>query len=570
MQTRDDSGIAVGLSTATGQRPRNEDFACCHVGTREEQARHGVVAAIADGMGGARGGRVAAEVAVRSFIDAYTSSSEILAIPRVCGQVVDAINRWLHWTGRTDPELQGMACTFTALILRGRHTHLVHVGDTRIYRLRNDQLTLLTTDHTLGRPGTSHVLTRALGANESVRIDHSTEPAREHDRYVLMSDGVHTALSSSQILHILSARAAPQETAQRLVNASLEARTPDNATALVVDVLQLPATSQSDLESALAGRPLLPVPLVGAVVDDFQLDAMLADGSYSRVFRATDRVEQRSVIIKFPKPVVAVDRLARAAFLREMWIAGRVRSPFVGEVFDLSPERSSGLYVVMPYYAGETLEQRLRRAPQMPLAAGVSIAIKLAKAVAALHRAGIIHRDIKPDNVILEQGGGLKLVDFGVARIPGVEDGAPEEAPGTPSYVPPEVFGGAPAGERADMFALGVTLYRMFANGAYPYGEIEPFSRPRFVKPKPLSVYRPDLPAWLERAIGRAVAIHPQERFADAIEIAFELERGSLWAAPARTGRVPLYERNPVMFWQVISAALLLALLTALAFLAAD
>ena len=117
----------------------------------------------------------------------------------------------------------------------------------------------------------------------------------------------------------------------------------------------------------------------------------------------------------------------------------------------------------------ETLEQRLKHPPQLSLTEGIGIATKLARAVATLHRAGIIHRDIKPDNVILLKTGGLRLVDLGVARVPLLEDFPAQDIPGTASYMAPELFGGRPGDEFSDLYALGVTVYRMFT-AAYPYG----------------------------------------------------------------------------------------------------
>ena len=126
------------------------------------------------------------------------------------------------------------------------------------------------------------------------------------------------------------------------------------------------------------------------------------------------------------------------------------------------------------------------RRPPVPLAAGLEIALKLTKAVAALHRAGIIHRDIKPENIMLETDGGLKLIDLGVARLRQFDEGESLEVPGTRSYMAPELFTGTPADESSDIFALGVTIYRMFTGGAYPYGEVEAFAQPRLGKATPL------------------------------------------------------------------------------------
>ena len=563
------SGLHVGIGYAThrGSREDNQDYGACYVGSGGNGLAIDMVAALADGMGGAQGGRVAAEMAVRGFIEACLGQPATLGIARIGSRAANSVNRWIHSVGATDPALNGMACTLSALVLCGRATHLVHVGDSRVYRMRDGDLDLLTTDHTLGAPGTTHALTRAVGAQDSLRIDHVKESVHLHDRYVICSDGVHDALSSREIHAVLARRAAPQETARELVDRAAATPDSDNATALVLDILALPSAQFADLKLAVADQPLRIPPSSGAVIDDYALGEMLADGQYMRVFRAQDLRDQREVVLKFPKSRPGLDAHLRAALLREVWIAGHVRSPFVTESLDPPPERRSCLYGVLPYYQGETLERRLVRRPQVTLAGGLEVALKLAKAVAALHRAGIIHRDIKPDNVMLEPDGGLKLIDLGVARLRQFEEEGAVEAPGTRSYMAPELFVGAAADESSDLFALGVTVYRMFTGGTYPYGEVEAFSSPRFGKAVSLARERPDLPAWLERAIARAIAIDRKDRYTDAVEFAFELEHGSLRAVPHALQGPSLYDRNPTVFWQVISALLLIFLLIALAHL---
>ena len=345
------------------------------------------------------------------------------------------------------------------------------------------------------------------------------------------------ASSDPVIAAILAQRNASDETARELVAAGLAARTGDNATALVIDVIGLPPADHADLAFATAHLPVLPVPKAGATVDGFHLRALLADGRYTRVFEADDTIEKRRVVLKFPKAITGAEGVLRDAFLREAWIAARIRSPWIGETIELPPERQSGLYTAMPFYEGETMERRLSRPPRLSLTAGLDYAIKLAGGVAALHRAGIIHRDIKPDNVILEairdhQVPGLRLVDLGVARLPHMEDIPAPYAPGTPSFMAPELFTGAAGDERSDQYALGVTIYRMFT-GEYPFGEIEAFSHPRFKRATPLTKYRPDLPAWLDEALARATAVDPQQRFGDVFEFIFALEHGAIRAAPA-------------------------------------
>lgn len=557
--------VQAGFHSAIGSRPRNEDFAAVRAGPAPQRAHSGVVAAVADGVGGAKGGRIAAELTVRSFLDGFFGSSPLLGVRRNASVALNAANSWVHSLGRTDPALESMACTFTALILRGRQAHVVHVGDTRLYRLRDDALVQLTSDHTPGRPGTSSMLLRAVGIEETLRIDYAAEQARVHDRYLLCTDGVHGRLSDGAVRDALGRRNAPEDTARFLVEAALDERSGDNATALVIDVLDLPAANQEDLELEIGAQPIVPPLATGNVLDGFRLDEILSDGQYSRVFRAYDTVTERRVILKQPKPVTGADALLRQAFLREAWIAARVRSPFVAEVIEVPAERRSCLYTIMPLYEGETLEQRLNRRPLLLLGEGLRIAAMLGKAVASLHRAGIVHRDIKPENVILERADGLKLLDLGVARLPNMEDFPEGTTPGTPSYMAPELFGGQPGDERSDQFALGVTFFRMFT-GRYPYGEIEPFTRPRFGQPASLSELRPDLPAWLDQALARAMAVNPQSRYEDVIEFLFAIEHGAIGAVAAAPRRRPLYERNPLHFWRAVSAVLAIGLMLSLAF----
>ena len=556
---------SVGFSSETGPRPRNEDFAGVVFGAELPVPRRDVVAAISDGIGGAKGGRVAAEIAVRGFLDGFCDLPETMEVHRAAARIVDSLNSWLFAQARHDPELTRMGCTFTALVLRGRVVHVLHAGDSRAYRLRGDRLVRLTADHVRDDgSGRSHLLTRALGVETEVRLDYASQPVALHDRFLLCSDGVHGALSEDGIADILRERSAPGDTARALVAAALQAGSGDNCTALVLDVVRLPSADSADIGAPILQLPLIPVPVTGETVDGFVLKALVSEGRYSRLFGAVDEIDGGEVVLKFPKPQVAEVATYRAAFIREAWVGARVNSPWVGRVIELPPGRQTCLYTVMPLYQGELLETRLARPPALGLEEGRAIAVKLAQGAAALHRAGIIHRDIKPDNVILEAGGALKLIDLGVVRIPGLEDFPPSDIPGTAAYMAPEMFAGEAGNVATDIYALGVTLFRAFT-GEFPYGNADATSPPRRDRPKELTTLRPDLPAWLQAALSRAIARDPVERFRDMSEFAGEMEAGPVrLATPVRRPQT-LLERAPVRFWQGVAVILGLALLAALA-----
>ncbi len=563
--------IVTGFASETGRRDDNQDFAALCLD--ESHGHHGAVAALADGVGGSKGGRVAAELAVRTFIDDYLGQSDLLSPRKTAARALESINHWLYREGLRNETLRGMSCAFTGMIVKGRRLHVFHVGDTRLWRLRDGQLTQLTRDHKPEGADHSSYITRAIGREEAVRIDYMVFDVLPHDRLLLTSDGVHQPLGPVQIAAILEQRTSTEETARSLVAAALANHGDDNATALLVDIIDLAPATIEDLGAAIAGLPLIEPPNVGDIVDGFRMERVLADGIYSRVFRARDIRENRSaaqiVLLKFPKPdTIGAESEARSAFMREAWVASRVQHIWIGAVLTLAPGRQTCLYIAQPFYVGETLERRLKRLPRIGLQEGLSIATRLAKAIGSLHQAGIIHRDIKPENIILLSDGGLKLVDLGIARIPGLEKDT-AFVPGTPSYKAPEQFEtktrpASPGDERSDIFALGVTLYRMFT-GAYPYGEIEPNMTPRFNRPERLTSRRRDLPAWLESLVMQAIAPNPADRFSGGFEMAFKLETGAYGAEPNFWRRHSWLGRNQVGIWRTVSVLLLAGLVGILA-----
>jgi serine/threonine protein phosphatase PrpC len=550
--------IAAGFATAKGPRADNQDFGAVHIGSPSEQALHGMVALVADGVSGSKAGRIASELAGRTFIDAYVDQNPLKGVAAAGVAALTGYNRWLHAKGRSDPEMAGAATTFTALVMRGREATVLHVGDSRAWHFRDGVLTPLTEDHVLAQPGPSHVLYRAVGIEPDLRLDTRAVTLKAHDRLLLTTDGVHGVVSEPELTRLLARRASPEADAQAIIAAAGEAETRDNATAIVIDVIRPGAVDQDAIGAEAAGLPILPVPDAGDRIDGFVLERVLSDGKYTRVFAARDEEGGDRLVLKFPKPALLSESGARGAFLRESFIGRRIDSPFVGKTLSLEPGRQSGLYIAQPLYIGRTLHAKIAD-ELLDIPSGLDIAIRLSKAVAALHRLGVAHRDIKPDNVILEADGGLKLIDLGVARLPRVEEFAEAEAPGTPGYKAPEMFAGVPGDALTDQYALGVTLYRVFT-GDYPSGQETEFSRIRFDRPTRPTQHRPDMPAWLEAAILRALSVDPADRFDSVEELIHVLEAGSAAAVPPRRD-LSLMEREPVRFWQAVSAGLFVLLL---------
>jgi len=268
-----------GLATARGRRADNQDFAALHVPVEPDLALRGAVFAVADGVGGHKGGRVAAEIAVRGFLEGYYGLPDTLGVEHLAARALSAVNGWIHAQGRHDPALAGMASTFTAAVLRCRQLHVVHMGDSRLYRLRDGRMELLTEDHTLKHPDMQHVLYRAVGIEAQSRADHAMHTLLPGDRLLLCSDGIHGVLREAELRVRLADGAEAQVSADRLLEAAIEKGSQDNLTALIIDVLDVPAADRDLLEEGIDTLPLLPLPRAGETVDGFRLLEQLSEAS---------------------------------------------------------------------------------------------------------------------------------------------------------------------------------------------------------------------------------------------------------------------------------------------------
>jgi protein phosphatase len=221
----------------------------------------------------------------------------------------------------------------------------------------------------------------------------------------------------------------------------------------------------------------------------------------------------------------------------------------------VSVEKRSKLYYIMSWHEGATLQQRLDSGHHFTVAGTAKIGLDMLRGIGALHRLNIVHRDIKPANVHQASDQRLRILDLGVALSSGVsaiiDASESVQNPGTPSFMAPELFDGKLASPKSDIYAAGVTLYHLLTR-KYPYGEIEPFQRPKFGQPVPPTRYRPDIPYWLENIILKAVAHDATLRFETAEEMLLALEHGELKPilAPART---PLIARARLVKWQWIA-----------------
>lgn len=517
--------VIIGQASEAGPRDRNEDY--CGVVTPQhgQLATKGILLAVADGVSGNAGGREAAEMTVRGVLSDYYATPETWEIPAALDKVITAVNRWVLSQAASQREMAGMATTLSLLSLRGNRFTLAHVGDTRIYRLRNGELQQLTTDHVWDRPDMRHVLKRAVGLDKQLLVDYAEGELQAGDKFALLSDGVWEPLSAKQIQEILQLYTGPQMAADDLVKQALAKGGQDNASALVVRIEQPGAEVLADVLAEARHLSLPPRLKAGEQLDDFEVLELLHESRASLLYKVRNLNNSQLCVLKTLQPLLADDAESCNGLINEEWLGKRVLAHYFPQVLPLSAERRSCLYYVMSWHAGATLQQKLDNGQHFSTVDVAGIAIRLAKGLGALHRLNILHRDIKPANLHQDDDGKLRILDLGVAHSSGASGTHSAGNPGTPSYMAPELFAGEAATSQCDLYAAGVTLYHLLTR-RYPYGEIEPFQHPHFADPVPPTRYRPDIPQWLENILLKAVAKSPQSRFETAEELLLALEIG--------------------------------------------
>jgi serine/threonine-protein kinase len=278
--------------------------------------------------------------------------------------------------------------------------------------------------------------------------------------------------------------------------------------------------------------------LSGRVLDDrYELIEPIGEGTFGRVYRGLDRRLARPVAVKVIKPWWAEDPVWVERFEREAQTLARVSDPGIVQIFDVG-QAGECLYYVAELVDGESLADRLRRGP-LPPAEAADVAEQLCRALARAHARQVVHRDVKPANILLGRDGRVKVGDFGVARLAeGTSQPGGTTAIGTPRYMSPEQARGERTTPASDVYAVGVVLYEMLA-GRPPFpgdSAVEVAVRHLSDPPPPLP---PSVPGELAEIVERALAKEPGARFADGAAMAIALEatpRDALEAAPAGGG----------------------------------
>lgn len=565
--------VRIGQHADAGRQTLQQDFHGAALPEGALRASKGIVVALADGIGSSAVSQVASAAAVRGFLDDYYCTSEAWPVRRAAQRVLEATNAWLHAQNQASQARfdrdRGYVCTFSALVFKGREAHLLHVGDARVYRLHAQALEQLSEDHRVHAAAGERYLARALGAGPTVEIDYHHWPLETGELYLLATDGAYEHLDAAAVHAALAAH--PQDldaAAAALVATALARGSDDNLTVQLARVDALPDDDAPPLQDQRAGLALPPPLQPRMDFEGYTILRALQTSARSHIHLALDQASGRTVVIKTPAAELREDPAALDRFLLEEWVARRLDSAHVLKpVASERPRRH--LFVAMEYIDGQTLAQWMADHPAPDLEAVRGIVEQIAQGLQAFHRKAMLHQDLRPENILIDRSGTVKLIDFGAVHVAGLAEGTREDRPaallGSLQYSAPEYFTGAGGSPQSDLFALAVLTYQMLT-GRLPYGlQVTQVRGPRDLHRlhyAPLLALRPGLPPWIDAVLRRALHPQPGQRQQALSEFVHDLRAPS--AEYLRARRPPLVERHPVAFWRALALLLGLAVVVLL------
>ena len=568
--------IVTGQCSDKGVKPLNQDFHGAVIPREPQLGLKGGALALADGISSSNVSQIASETAVKTFLSDYYCTSEAWSVKSSGYKVLEAINGWLFsQSQRTEARYnkdRGYVCTFSAVVFKGAQAHLFHIGDSRIYRVRADGVEALTKDHRVNLSKDKSYLSRALGVNIELELDYQAFNLREGDVYLLCTDGVYEFLETTQILATLAEHQQDLDrAAQVLVEQALAKGSEDNLTLQIARIEQLATTMDSGLKQQVESLPLPPTLYPRQNFDGYLIVRELHSNSRSHVYLAKDIATDTPFVLKTPAVDLSDDPAYLERFLMEEWVARRINSAHVMKA-GLQSRKRSYLYTVAEYVEGQTLAQWLIDNPAPDLESVRNIAEQIAAGLQAMHRKEILHQDLRPENIMIDEQGSVKIIDFGAVRVAGIVEAAntaeQPELLGTALYSAPEYFIGEVISSRSDLFSLAVIVYHMLS-GRFPYGtqvvKATTTAAQKRLSYKSVLDDEREIPVWVDETLRMALQPSPYKRYAELSEFTYDLRKPN--PKYLTKTRPPLIERSPVKFWKTISFVLGLAVIGLLSYI---
>lgn len=553
--------ISIGYASDKGVKADNEDFFGSLVPIEPQLTYKGIVAAIADGMSGSEAGKQASHCCVAGFLSDYYSTPDSWSVKQAGQRILSATNSWLYSQGqRRYQSTKGMVSTLSILVLKSSTANIFHVGDSRIYRLRQGGLEQLTRDHRVWVDKDKSYLNRAMGIEPRLEVDYQTFSLEKGDIFIMTTDGVHDFIDEKTLKNYLQDGSDLNRQAASILKQASDNNSDDNLTCQLIRIDDLPEIKADEIIRRHADLPFPPPLEAGVMLDGYRIESELHASKRTQIYRAIDTFTNTPVILKAPSVLYDDDTHYIEHFLHEEWAGKRINHDNVLKV--LNTRDKTCVYYVTEYIDGRTLRQWMDNNPKPNINTARNIIEQIAKGLQAFHRMEMLHQDLKPENIMFSGNGKIKIIDFGSVKIAGISEIAPlvdDNILGTHNYTAPEYHLGQVGTVQSDIFSLGVIAYELL-NGTLPFGQDMP-EKPDMRNLQKLtyipSMYSNEMvPVWMDGALRKATAINPQHRYDTLSEFLYDLSTPNSMFIKGEQF-VPLAQRNPLIFWKSISAVLL-------------
>jgi len=551
--------ISAAWKSIAGVKPVNEDSATTYIPRDDYLLQNkGIVIAIADGVSSAEAGREASQTTIERFVTEYYKTPDTWSVEKSGQNVLSTLNLHLYRKSHEfEFDCKGFLTTFSAVVIKGHTAHFFHVGDSRIYHLRNGIFTPCTSDHSAQFGEGRTFISRAMGMDNVLNVDYGTIPLAQNDRFLLSTDGVHDFLSKERMQTILSEGKEPEQLSQLLIESALASSSDDNISVVVAFIESLPDENINDHHSKLTHLPFPPHFFPGMNVDGYVIESELFASSRSQVYLVRDDQTGEQFAMKTPSKNYQEDATYIARFIREEWVGSRVDNANIVKIITQTRSRTY-LYYLMEYVEGLSLERwMLKNQPPSPKQA-IKIIEGVAAGLTALHNNETIHQDLKPGNIIIQEDSTAVILDFGSVFVSGLAELANpvglKGVLGTASYSDPLYLQGKEPSFQADVYSLGCISYEVFT-GQLPYGnKIEDcrsafdFDQLRYI---PAYQYNPIVPEWFNGALKKSVAFDLEERYTtiDGMMVDFRNPNPEF----LRDDPVVEKKSNQLLLWKMIS-----------------
>ncbi len=543
--------IHAQRTSAGTVRETNEDFiACWPTDAHESVGTVGLVWLLADGVGGESRGEMASEMAVTSALNVLKRVQSSTTVPELLSAMFTAASRDVYNYAKANPEPGTMATTLTISLFRENNLHVAHVGDSRVYLVRQGKIRQLTTDHCYVGPSVKYglvkehkamtdtrrsLLTRCVGHDSVVNFDSTRTGLMRGDIIMQCSDGLYGYVTPQEICDEISHHA-PDEACRRLTALAERRQVDDNLSIQVIKVQELdpiayrqgsPVYNREEAEAKNA--EIEP----GQFLDDrFEITELVSRSGMASIFKAKDLNTGSLVAIKVPHMQYENDIATFSRFQREEEIGLQLNHPAILKILPTDRPKSRP-YLIMEFLDGQMLDKVVAATRPLPESEAARITSLICDALVHVHQRGIVHRDLKPQNIMICADGSIRILDFGIAkasRLRRLTFAGYSPMMGTPDYMAPEQVNGRRGDLRSDIYSLGAILYEM-TTGKVPFDGESPYvtmnMRTTGDPTAPRKINEQISPV-MEEIILHALARDPDQRYANAGLMKAELDNNNI------------------------------------------